>query len=98
MCSTCYDISVNTNNVNTYNVNTYNVVDCYYTFMMNIKVSNGPLSNGNTHAELEIYYKSTDYDAVDKVYYIEHGSNPIRKYIGSHVIWDNENHTRFSVF
>jgi hypothetical protein len=57
---------------------------------MNIKVSNGPLANGNTHAELEIYYKSTDYDAVDKVYYIEYGPNPIRKYIGSHVIWNRD--------
>ena len=79
-------------------VNVFNVNDCYYTFMMNIKVSNGPLTNGNTYAEIEIYYKSTDYDAVDKVFYIEYGANPIRKYIGSHVVWDNENNTRFSVF
>ena len=79
-------------------VNVFNVNDCYYTFMMNIKVSDGPLSNGNTYAEIEIYYKSTDYDAVEKVYYIEHGQNPIRKYIGSHVIWDNEINTRFCVF
>ena len=48
-------------------VNVFNVNDCYYTFMMNIKVSDGPLANGNTYAEIEIYYKSTDYDAVDKV-------------------------------
>uniref|UniRef100_A0A6C0CA54 Uncharacterized protein n=1 Tax=viral metagenome TaxID=1070528 RepID=A0A6C0CA54_9ZZZZ len=34
-----YDISLNS-----YNVNSYNVVDCYYIFMMNIKVSNGQLS------------------------------------------------------
>jgi len=77
--------------------NTFNVIDCYYTFIINIKVSNGPLANGNTYAELEIFYKSTDYDAVDKVFYVEHGLNPIRKYIGSNVIWDNEIDTCFCV-
>jgi hypothetical protein len=54
---------------------------------MRIKVSDGPLSNGNTYAELEVYYK---YDSVDKVIYVEHGKNPIRKYIGSHVIWNRD--------
>lgn len=78
-------------------VNVFNVIDCYYTFMMNIKVSNEPLANGNTYAELEIFYKSTDYDAVDKVFYVEHGLNPIRKYIGSNVIWDTEIDTSFCV-
>jgi hypothetical protein len=63
MSSSFYDISNHT-----YNVNTYNVVDCYYTFIMNVKVSNRPLKSGNTCAELEIFYKSTDYDAVDKVF------------------------------
>jgi len=92
MSSSSYDISNHT-----YNVNTYNVVDCYYTFIMNVKVSNRPLKSGNTCAELEIFYKSTDYDAVDKVFYIEHGINPIRKYIGSNVVWDNEIDTSFCV-
>ena len=76
---------------------TFNVIDCYYTFMLNIQVSNGLLANGNTYAELEIFYKSTNYDAVDKVFYVEYGFNPIRKYIGSNVIWDNEIDTSFCV-
>jgi len=87
MSSSSYDISNHT----------FNVVDCYYTFIMNVKVSNRPLKSGNTCAELEIFYKSTDYDAVDKVFYIEHGINPIRKYIGSNVVWDNEIDTSFCV-
>ena len=76
---------------------TFNVIDCYYTFIMNIQVSNGPLANGNTYAELELFYKSTNYDAVDKEFYLEYGLNPIRKYIGSNVIWDNEIDTSFCV-
>jgi hypothetical protein len=67
--------------------NVFNVYVCDYIFMMRIKVSDGLLSNGNTYAELEVYYKYDDYDSVDKVIYVEHGKNPIRKYIGSHVIW-----------
>jgi hypothetical protein len=70
--------------------NVYNVYVCDYIFMMRIKVSNGPLSNGNSYAELEVYYKYDDYDSVDKVIYVEHGKNPIRKYIGSHVIWNRD--------
>ncbi len=70
--------------------NVYNVYVCDYIFMMRIKVSNGPLENGNSYAELEVYYKYDDYDSVDKVIYVEHGKNPIRKYIGSHVIWNRE--------
>ena len=57
--------------------------------MMRIKVSEGPLISGNNYAELEVYYKSNDYDAVDTVYYVEYGPNPLRKYIGSNVIWNN---------
>jgi hypothetical protein len=68
--------------------NVFKVYVCDYIFMMRIKVSDGPLSNGNTYAELEIYYKSNDYDAVDKVYYLEYGANPLRKYLGSNVIWN----------
>jgi hypothetical protein len=70
--------------------NVFNVYVCDYIFMMRIKVSNGPLENGNTYAELEVYYKYDDYDSVDKVIYVEHGQNPIRKYIGSEVIWNRD--------
>jgi hypothetical protein len=70
--------------------NLFKVYICDYIFMMRIKVSDGPLSNGNNYAELEVYYKSNDYDSVDKVYYVEYGANPIRKYIGSNVIWNND--------
>jgi hypothetical protein len=68
--------------------NIFKVYVCDYIFMMRIKVSDGPLSNGNNYAELEVYYKSNDYDAVDKVFYLEYGPNPLRKYIGSNVIWN----------
>jgi hypothetical protein len=68
--------------------NFFKVYVCDYIFMMRIKVSDGPLINGNNYAELEVYYKSNDYDAVDKVYYVEYGPNPLRKYIGSNVIWN----------
>ena len=68
--------------------NVFNVYVCDYIFMMRIKVSNGPLANGNTYAELEVYYKYDDYDTVDQVFYLEHGPNPIRKYIGSDVQWN----------
>jgi hypothetical protein len=71
--------------------NIFKVYVCDYIFMMRIKVSDGPLINGNTYAELEVYYKSNDYDAVDKVYYVEYGPNPLRKYIGSNVVWNNIN-------
>jgi hypothetical protein len=70
--------------------NVFNVYVCDYIFMMRIKVSNGPLENGNIYAELEIYYKYDDYDSVDKVIYVEHGQNPIRKFIGSEVIWNRD--------
>jgi hypothetical protein len=70
--------------------NVFNVYVCDYIFMMRIKVSNGPLENGNTYAELEVYYKYDDYDSVDKVIYVEHGPNPIRKFIGSEVIWNRD--------
>ena len=70
--------------------NVFKVYVCDYIFMMRIKVSNGPLANGNTYAELEVYYKYDDYDSVDKVFYVEHGENPIRKYIGSKVLWNRE--------
>jgi hypothetical protein len=70
--------------------NIFKVYVCDYVFMMRIKVSNSPLSNGNNYAELEVYYKYDDYDSVDKVFYVEHGENPIRKYIGSHVIWNRD--------
>jgi hypothetical protein len=70
--------------------NVFDVYVCDYIFMMRIKVSNGPLENGNVYAELEIYYKYDDYDSVDKVFYVEHGPNPIRKYIGSDVIWNRD--------
>ena len=70
--------------------NVFNVYVCDYIFMMRIKVSNSPLENGNTYAELEVYYKYDDYDSVDKVIYVEHGPNPIRKYIGSEVIWNRD--------
>jgi hypothetical protein len=71
--------------------NIFKVYVCDYIFMMRIKVSDCPLINGNTYAELEVYYKSNDYDAVDKVYYVEYGPNPLRKYIGSNVVWNNIN-------
>ena len=32
--------------------------------------------------------KYDDYDSVDKVFYVEYGENPIRKYIGSDVVWN----------
>jgi hypothetical protein len=70
--------------------NVFKVYVCDYIFMMRIKVSNSPLSNGNNYAELEVYYKYDDYDTVDKVIYVEHGKNPIRKYIGSHVVWNRD--------
>jgi hypothetical protein len=70
--------------------NVFDVYVCDYIFMMRIKVSNGPLENGNVYAELEIYYKYDDYDSVDKVFYVEHGPNPIRKYIGTQVIWNRD--------
>jgi hypothetical protein len=70
--------------------NIFKVYVCDYVFMMRIKVSNSPLSNGNNYAELEVYYKYDDYDSVDKVFYVEYGENPIRKYIGSHVIWNRD--------
>jgi len=70
--------------------NVFDVYVCDYIFMMRIKVSNGPLENGNVYAELEIYYKYDDYDSIDKVFYVEHGPNPIRKYIGSDVIWNRD--------
>ena len=70
--------------------NVFDVYVCDYIFMMRIKVSNGPLENGNVYAELEIYYKYDDYDSVDKVFYVEHGPNPIRKCIGSDVIWNRD--------
>jgi hypothetical protein len=70
--------------------NIFKVYVCDYVFMMRIKVSNSPLSNGNNYAELEVYYKYDDYDTVDKVFYVEYGENPIRKYIGSHVIWNRD--------
>ena len=70
--------------------NIFKVYVCDYIFMMRIKVSNSPLSNGNNYAELEVYYKYDDYDSVDKVFYVEYGENPIRKYIGSHVIWNRD--------
>jgi hypothetical protein len=70
--------------------NVFNIYVCDYIFMMRIKVSNGPLENGNTYAELEVYYKYDDYDSVDKVIYVEHGPNPIRKFIGSEVIWNRD--------
>jgi len=70
--------------------NVFDVYVCDYIFMMRIKVSNGPLENGNVYAELEIYYKYDDYDSVDKVFYMEHGPNPIRKYISSDVIWNRD--------
>ena len=70
--------------------NVFKVYVCDYIFMMRIKVSNGPLANGNNYAELEVYYKYDDYDSVDKVFYVEHGENPIRKYIGSHVLWNRD--------
>ena len=72
--------------------NVYNVYVCDYIFMMRIKVSNGPLANGNNYAELEVYYKYDDYASVDKVFYIEHGENPIRKYIGSDVVWNRDDY------
>lgn len=68
--------------------NIFKVYVCDYIFMMRIKVSDGPLISGNNYAELEVYYKSNDYDAVDKVYYLEYGPNPVRKYIGSNVLWN----------
>ena len=70
--------------------NVFKVYVCDYIFMMRIKVSDGPLANGNNYAELEVYYKYDDYDSVDKVFYVEHGENPIRKYIGSHVLWNRD--------
>ena len=70
--------------------NIFKVYVCDYVFMMRIKVSNSPLSNGNNYAELEVYYKYDDYDSVDKVFYVEYGENPIRKYIGSDVIWNRD--------
>lgn len=70
--------------------NVFKIYVCDYIFMMRIKVSNGPLANGNTYAELEVYYKYDDYDSVDKVFYVEHGENPIRKYIGSEVLWNRD--------
>jgi hypothetical protein len=70
--------------------NIFKVYVCDYVFMMRIKVSNSPLNNGNNYAELEVYYKYDDYDSVDKVFYVEYGENPIRKYIGSHVIWNRD--------
>ena len=69
--------------------NVFKVYVCDYIFMMRIKVSNGQLTNGNNYAELEIYYKYDDYDSVDKVFYVEHGQHPIRRYIGSDVLWRN---------
>ena len=68
--------------------NVFKVYVCDYIFMMRIKVSDGPLANGNNYAELEVYYKYDDYDSVDKVFYVEYGENPIRKYIGSDVVWN----------
>jgi len=73
-----------------FSANVFKIYVCDYIFMMRIKVSNGPLENGNTYAELEVYYKYDDYDSVDKVIYVEHGPNPIRKYIGSEVIWNRD--------
>lgn len=70
--------------------NVFKVYVCDYIFMMRIKVSDGPLANNNNYAELEIYYKYDDYDSVDKVFYVEHGPNPVRKYIGSEVIWNRD--------
>jgi hypothetical protein len=70
--------------------NIFKVYVCDYIFMMRIKVSDAPLSNGNNCAELEVYYKYDDYDTVDKVFYVEYGENPIRKYIGSDVIWNRD--------
>jgi len=70
--------------------NIFKVYVCDYIFMMRIKVSDAPLSNGNNYAELEVYYKYDDYDTVDKVFYVEYGENPIRKYIGSDVIWNRD--------
>ena len=70
--------------------NIFKVYVCDYIFMMRIKVSNAPLSNGNNYAELEVYYKYDDYDTVDKVFYVEYGENPLRKYIGSQVVWHRD--------
>ena len=82
MSSCVLDVSANAN------ANIFKVYVCDYIFMMRLKVSDGPLISGNDYAELEVYYKSTDYDAVDKVYYLEYGPNPVRKYIGSNVLWN----------
>ena len=68
------DVSANAN------ANIFKVYVCDYIFMMRIRVSDGPLISGNNYAELEVYYKSNDYDAVDKVYYLEYGLNKIDKY------------------
>ena len=70
--------------------NVFKVYVCDYIFMMRIKVSNAPLANGNNYAELEVYYKYDDFDTVDKVFYVEYGVNPIRKFIGSQVVWSND--------
>ena len=47
-----------------------------------IQVAGGGIGNGNAYATIEIYE--------NEVVYREYGNNPVRKIIGSKIVWDGD--------
>ena len=58
-----------------------------------IMVAGGGMMNGNAYANVEIHYSSADMEEIDSIWYKEFGKNPICRYIGDEVEWDDEGYT-----
>jgi len=58
-----------------------------------IMVAGGGMMNGNAYAEVEIHYTDGVNGEVDSIWYKEYGHNPVCRYIGDEVEWDDEGST-----
>ena len=74
----------------------YTAYSCENQYIKKIRVAGNGLSNGNSYAEIHIYYEDSDMIDVIKVRYVEVGNNGFDIEIGNDIEWC-EDDDRFKV-